>query len=72
MNTSPSYTDILAHMLTWGQMCSATVDLLESVVQAEATEQTGNILVAQAGIKAVWSEMLEMMGKLDSCAEVQS
>lgn len=72
MKTTPSYADILAHMLTWGQMCSATVELLETAIRAETTEQTGRILVAQAGVKAVWSEMLELMEKLDSCAEVRS
>lgn len=72
MKTAPSYADILAHMLTWGQMCSATAELLETAIRAETTEQTGQILVAQADVKAVWSEMLELMEKLDSCAEVRS
>lgn len=72
MNTAPSYADILAHMLTWGQMCSATVELLETAIRSETTEQTGQILVAQADIKEVWSEMLKLMGELDSCTEVRS
>ena len=72
MKTAPSYADVLAHMLTWGQMCSATVELLEAAIRSETTEQTGQILVAQAGIKEVWSEMLKLMGELDSCTEVRS
>lgn len=71
MKASPSYADILAHMLTWGQMLSATVDLLDAAIKAETYDQPGQLLLAQAGINAVWSEMLQLMGELDSCAGVR-
>lgn len=72
MNPAPSFADIQAYILTWGQMCSVTVELLDTAISADTPDQTGQILVAQASIKAVWSEMVEMMEKLDSCTEVRS
>ena len=67
MNTAPSYADILAHLLTWGQMCSATLELLDAAIRAETTSQTGQFLLARAGVDAVWSEILKLIAELDAC-----
>ncbi len=59
-------------MLTIGQMCSATLELIDMSIDADPLEHSGRILLARAGVDAVWSEALKLVEELGFCAEVQS
>jgi hypothetical protein len=71
MSGAPTCNDMIAYMITWGNICSAIADILDNAIEADTPNLPGQILLAQAGIKAVWSEMLDMIVKLDSCTKVK-